>query len=118
MSVTLKVRTRMPSVLAAEAAAAQPAVFGVHVQKTVTKFTASSSTRGRRSSTIRAASVLSSPPERRQSAFGVTRVLRSNGIHRQDAKDAKDGAGRFPVVRNRRRYARPAPSLAILASWR
>ncbi len=38
--------------------------------------------------------------------------------YRQDAKIAKNGAGRFPVVRDRRRCVRPAPFLAILASWR
>ncbi len=41
-----------------------------------------------------------------------------NDIHRQDAKDAKDGAGLTQRRLSRRTGTRPAPSLAILASWR
>ena len=38
--------------------------------------------------------------------------------YRQDAKDAKDGAGLARQCLSRTTGKRPAPSLAILASWR
>ncbi len=52
---------------AADLAAGQPADFGVQVQKTETKFNASTSTP--RSRMIRAARTLSRPPDNRQMAL-------------------------------------------------